>query len=129
MIKKRKQLPVTLKTLRTNRHLKQSDIAKYLGVSVSAYSHYECGERTPGVDALLLLAKLHKIKISYLIFLACNDIADEENITTSDIYDLFSTEITLSYYEQTILNIYRTVPDIYKQNILLFCEAAIECME
>lgn len=121
------QLGIALRTLRTGKNLKQSEIAKHLGISVSAYSHYECGERTPGIDILLMLAKLHKININYLIFLACNDMIDGKKITAEDIYTVFPTELALPQDEQTILNIYRSVTDTYRKDILLFCYAAHEC--
>lgn len=121
------QLGTALRALRKGKNLKQTEIAKQLGISISAYSHYECGERTPNIDILVMLAKLYKININYLIFLACNDAVDGERIKTEDIYDVFSTEVTLPEDEQSLLNMYRSVSEIYRRDILVFCQAACEC--
>lgn len=121
------QLGIALRALRTGKNLKQSEIAKQLGISISAYSHYECGERTPNIDILVMLAKLYKININYLLFLACNDAVDGKRIKTEDIYDVFSTEVTLPEDEQKVLNMYRSVSEIYRKDILIFCQAAYEC--
>lgn len=50
-----------LKTLRSERKLTQRQVAEYLGVDVSTYSHYEKGDRTPDINKLSALARLYKL--------------------------------------------------------------------
>jgi len=57
--------------MRENQNLKQSDIAKYLGVRQTAYSKYELGQRNMTPEVLIKLAKFHNTSIDYL--LGCTD--------------------------------------------------------
>lgn len=60
-------LPQRLKILREERGLLQSDIAKLLNITPSAYGYYEQGKREPKQDALLLLANLYEVSTDYLL--------------------------------------------------------------
>ena len=49
------------KILRTEKGLRQEDIAKLLNVSRQAYSYWETGERNPDVEVLIALADYYNV--------------------------------------------------------------------
>ncbi|MDU4787688.1 MAG: helix-turn-helix transcriptional regulator [Clostridium sp.] len=55
------------KILRTEKGLRQEDIAKLLNVSRQAYSYWETGERNPDVEVLIALADYYNVTIDYLV--------------------------------------------------------------
>ena len=55
-----------LKSIRINRDLSQSEIAKQANISVRAYQNYELGKRKPNVDIALKLAEILNVGISEL---------------------------------------------------------------
>ena len=55
------ELHYRLKMLRKESRLTQKQVAEYLGVDVSAYAHYEKGDRTPDAKKLARLANLYKL--------------------------------------------------------------------
>ena len=55
-----------LRQLRSNKEMKQSDIAEILGVSMQSYSAYENG-REPNYDTLIQIAKLFDVSSDYLL--------------------------------------------------------------
>lgn len=57
----------TLKELRKEKGLKQSEVANYLGVSTQAYSSYETGAREPGLDIVLKLADLFGVSTDTIL--------------------------------------------------------------
>ena len=58
---------IKLKQLRSEKGLSQKEIAKIIGVSVSAYSNYEQGIREPSYDILIKLAKFYDVTTDYLL--------------------------------------------------------------
>lgn len=62
-----KDLPNKLQNLRAQYGYSQKKVASKLGVSPSIISGYETGERTPSVEALLLLAYLYNTSTDYLL--------------------------------------------------------------
>ena len=56
-----------VRNLRNDRELSQSVIAKYLGISQSAYSKYELSERNMTPEVLIKLADFHNTSIDYLL--------------------------------------------------------------
>lgn len=56
-----------LKKLRKDRKLNQSELANYLGISVSAYGNYELGQREPNIETLDKLAEFYDVSVDYLI--------------------------------------------------------------
>ena len=56
-----------LKQMRKDHHLKQSDVAKLLGISRQAYSKYETGLADPSTETLRKLAEHYGTSIDYLI--------------------------------------------------------------
>ena len=56
-----------LKTLRTDRHLTQEEVAIELGVSRSTLGMYETGKREPDFETLETIADFFKVDMNYLI--------------------------------------------------------------
>lgn len=57
----------TLKTLRINNNLTQSQLAGQLGLTKSVISAYETGLRMPSYDVLIQIAKKFKVTTDYLL--------------------------------------------------------------
>lgn len=58
---------VMLKTLRKNRGLSQSQLAEELGISKSAVSMYEQGNREPDFTVLKRIADFFEVETDYLL--------------------------------------------------------------
>lgn len=56
-----------LKELRKEANATQADMAKILGVTVSAYGNYELGQREPTIEFLCKLADYFNVSVDYLI--------------------------------------------------------------
>ena len=56
-----------LKEQRVDKGLKQADVAKELGISVSCYAGYEQGYREPDLKTLIALCKFFGISSDYLL--------------------------------------------------------------
>lgn len=54
-----RELHDIIKRLRLEKGYTQREVAKYLGVDVSTYAHYELARRTPDVKKLRMLAELY----------------------------------------------------------------------
>lgn len=56
-----------LKSLRTQKQLKQSELAEIIGVRNTAVSMMESGERGPSVEVLCALADYFDVSLDYLV--------------------------------------------------------------
>lgn len=56
-----------IKELRVDNDIKQTVIAKYLGVSQNTYSDYEHGKINVPVDIIIKLADFYKVSTDYLL--------------------------------------------------------------
>lgn len=56
-----------IKTLKTEKHALQKDIAKSVGVSLRAYQYYETDQREPTLSVLIALAEYFQVSIDYLV--------------------------------------------------------------
>lgn len=56
-----------LRRLRVSRKWSQEEVARQIGVTRSAYSHYEINSRQPVYDTVCKLATLFDVPIDYLI--------------------------------------------------------------
>ena len=56
-----------LRYLRQQNKVKQSDIAKLIGVSERALRFYENGDREPNIDQLIKLADYFSVSVDYLV--------------------------------------------------------------
>ena len=53
--------------LRSDRDLKQSQLAAYLNVRQNTYSDYETGKINIPIEALIKLADFHQVSLDYLV--------------------------------------------------------------
>ena len=56
-----------IKKLREEQHIKQTEAAKALNLSVSAYCRYEYGEREPMAPTIAGMARLFGVSADYLL--------------------------------------------------------------
>ena len=56
-----------IKILRKEQNMKQTDAAKALNLSISAYCRYEYGEREPMAPAIAAMARLFNVSADYLL--------------------------------------------------------------
>lgn len=56
-----------LKALRKERKLRQSDVAKLLGIGVRTYQYYEGDEHRPDYEMLIKLADFFGVSTDYLL--------------------------------------------------------------
>lgn len=56
-----------LKELRKKNNLTQADLAKFLGISESAYGYYEQGRNEPSLSTIKVLSKKYGVSTSYLL--------------------------------------------------------------
>lgn len=62
-----KILAERMRLLRNERNMKQEEMAKALGISMSAYCRYEHDERNPDVVFLAVLAEFCNVSADYLL--------------------------------------------------------------
>lgn len=56
-----------LRDMREDADLKQTDIAKYLGIQQTVYSRYERGFQTIPLEHLIRLADYYRVSLDYLV--------------------------------------------------------------
>ena len=56
-----------LRQLRRQRHLSQEEVARHIGITRSAYSHYEINNRQPVYETLIKLAAFYDVSLDYII--------------------------------------------------------------
>lgn len=56
-----------LKKLRKERNLRQSDVAKLLGIGVRTYQYYEGDDHRPDYEMLIALADFFDVSTDYLL--------------------------------------------------------------
>lgn len=61
------QLAKKLQTLRQQKDVSQSEIAKYIGLTVGAYQNYENGRREANYETLCKLADFYNVSTDYLL--------------------------------------------------------------
>ncbi len=113
------------KSLRRCHGLTQLEISQILGISASAYSHYECGDRIPDLINLMKISNLYSINITYLMLLSCIDAARRNSYQISDVFRAYSHGHALPEDEACIIaSCNRLTPD-NRENLKLFLRAAI----
>ena len=108
----------TLKTLRKERNLTQSDVAEHIGIDRSTYAYYERGATKPDFECLLKLCKIYNIDINNLTNMFLNDEntnivfktpeKDDDDDEIFHFNDLDS--LNIDEYEKMILLFYRQTP-------------------
>jgi len=56
-----------LRELRLKRNLSQEEVARQIGITRSAYSHYEINNRQPVYDTLIKLSAYFEVTLDYII--------------------------------------------------------------
>jgi Predicted transcriptional regulators len=56
-----------LRALRLQRKISQGEVARYIGITRSAYSHYEINNRQPVYDTLIKLSAYFDVSLDYII--------------------------------------------------------------
>ena len=108
----------TLKTLRKERNLTQSDVAERIGIDRSTYAYYERGATKPDFECILKLCKIYNIDIANLTNMFLNDEntnivfktpeKDDDDDEIFHFNDLDS--LNIDEYEKMILLFYRQTP-------------------
>ncbi|MGU3473906.1 helix-turn-helix domain-containing protein [Paenibacillus sp. D51F] len=56
-----------LRELRLNKNMSQEEVSKKIGITRSAYSHYEINNRQPVYETLIKLATFFEVSLDYMI--------------------------------------------------------------
>ena len=80
-------LSIRLRELRVNKHLRQEQVAKIIGVTKSTIPAYENDLRQPSFEILLKLANLYCVSTDYLL--------GRTDTVSIDLTDLTAAEATL----------------------------------
>ena len=56
-----------MKELRTEKGVKQKDVAEFIGISTKGYCFYELGQREPSLQTLSKLCDYFEVSADYLI--------------------------------------------------------------
>ena len=116
-----------LKSLRRSHGKRQQEIAAILKVFVSAYSHYECGERIPDLINLIRISNLYSINMSHLVLLTCIDIAKKNKMDISEVFLAYSHGRTLPPEATGIMSDCDQLDDNGRENLRLFLKSALSC--
>lgn len=116
-----------LRSLRHSKGMRQSLVAESLGITASAYSHYECGDRFPDLAALVRISNLYSINISYLIFVTCISSVRSYGMTSEDVFRAYSHNKLLLAEDARLLSQCNRLSDDSKENLMLFLSAAMDC--
>ncbi len=69
-----------LKKLREEHGLKQQEVADFLEMSRTGYTHYELGHSQPSIEQIIKLAKFYKVTTDYLLNVSDVNLKDEKGI-------------------------------------------------
>lgn len=120
-----------LKFFRQLENYTQKDLARIIGISRQAYTHYETGKSTPDIDTLFCLSKLYQIPINTLLETAKS--ANNNHIRQFEQLCAYSEEFinffnscdnrkkyfSLSLNEKQLIFYYQKLPRISQKEFLL----------
>ena len=112
-----------MKNLRVLNNLTQEELSQRIGITASAYSHFETGIRQPDINTLVKLCCFYKINIMHLIYLVCMDMCPTED-QDPGVFQIFTYGSLCSSDENTLITKFRQLDPDDKQNALLFITAA-----
>ena len=112
-----------IKNLRVLNNLTQEELSQRIGITASAYSHFETGIRQPDINTLVKLCCFYKINIMHLIYLVCMDMCPTED-QAPGMFQIFTYGSLCSSDENTLITKFRRLDPDDKQNALLFITAA-----
>lgn len=96
-----------LKTIRKERGLTQTDVAKLLNITVSAYGNYELGQRSPTPEVIVQLADIFEVSTDYILGHKTNEIEISE----------------LSQFENMLITTIRKLSETDKYQVLGFAKS------
>lgn len=102
-----------LKALRKARQLTQSDVASYLGITVSAYGNYELGQREPDLATLNKLAEYFDVSVDYIL-----GRTDERGTVGKNIYDI-------SGISPRFLSLYNSLSPTQQDKVIAYMEGLL----
>ena len=91
-----------LKELRSERNISQCALAQQVGLSKSAYSRFETGEREPLTSHIIMFSNFYKVSTDYILGLS--DEKEYKIDNTNNIFDL-------SDHEKKLVCAYRKHPE------------------
>ncbi len=114
-----------LKAARKKRGLTQQQVAEAIGVTQSAYKNYECGNREPKGDTIVMLADLFHVSTDYLLGRETGE---------PDAVERLVSEFDMSLLEHKILDGYLALPPEMRGDLMDFLQKAVrevraECAE
>ena len=112
-----------MKNLRVLNNLTQEELSQRIGITASAYSHFETGIRQPDINTLVKLCCFYKINIMHLIYLVCMDMCPTED-QDPGMFQIFTYGSLCSSDENTLITKFRRLDPDDKQHALLFITAA-----
>ncbi len=109
-----------LRILRKNKNVKQDEVADAIGVTRTAYSHYENGRNIPPTQILAKLSEYYDVQMDTMVELALKD-KNVDGIDNSNYGKTTLEEEELIYYFQRIPDNYKKlvktmVMECYKDN-------------
>lgn len=78
-------LSTRLRQLRTDKRLRQNQVARLVGVSKGAISAYETDIRLPSYDVLIRLANLYRVSTDYLLGRTDDRTLDISGLSTREV--------------------------------------------
>lgn len=78
-------LSVRLRQLRTDKRLRQEQVADLIGVTKSAISAYENDIRQPSYDILVRFANLYRVSTDYLLGRTDDRVIDVSDLTATEV--------------------------------------------
>jgi transcriptional regulator with XRE-family HTH domain len=88
-----------LRELRLRRKISQEEVARHIGITRSAYSHYEINNRQPVYETLIKLAAFFDVSLDYIIGGAQSE-AKSELPVNSDAREILSLLQHMSYEQR-----------------------------
>lgn len=92
------QIAARLKQLRMESGMTQAQVARYVGVTRSAFSAYENGTRYPSYDTLVNLARLFSVSTDFLLcadnrrFIDVSGLTAEETAAITNMVNLLRSK-------------------------------------
>lgn len=90
-----------LRELRLQRNISQEEVARHIGITRSAYSHYEINNRQPVYETLIKLAAFFQVSLDYIIGgNAPNNQSPEPNEPSADSNELLKLIRDMSHEQR-----------------------------
>ena len=105
-----------LKSLRKERNVTQTQLAKELNVSIGSVGNWETGARIPDIETFKILAEYFDVSVDYLL-----GRSEDKKIRPTEI-----DESDLSEREKYLLSLLRKVPDRDRPTVDRMIQALVQ---